>query len=197
MPATPPPPPSPPLPATPPTSPQRHQQAARNQERNLRLIGSPEQRRTPAIPSHPSALPPLIVDGRELNHLPLDLRMQMINVPAHPALRRRGHAPPQPFPLPHPLCPPSPIANSVGSSSMAPSALGSRSMAPPALGSGVVPTIPIPRSPPPIASSSRQTLDSAQLRALYVPLPNQISRVRRFVSCNYLFIFFLLILQYN
>src|SRR6266436_7316934 len=101
MPTTPPPP--SPLPASPPTSPQRHQQAARNQERNQRLIGSPEQRRTPAIPSHPPPLPPLIVNGRELNHLPLDLRMQMINVPPHPPLRRRGHAPPQPFPLPLPL----------------------------------------------------------------------------------------------
>ena len=69
-------PPTPPLPtdaetpSTPPTSPQRHQQAARNQERSQRLIGSPEQRRTPAIPSRPST-PPLhppapssiIVDG--------------------------------------------------------------------------------------------------------------------------------------
>ncbi len=192
MPATPPPPSPPPLPASPLTSPQRHQQAARNQERNQRLMGSPEQRRAPAIPSRSLALPPLIVDGRELSHLPLDLRMQMINVPPHPPLRRRGHAPPQPFPLPlplpHPLprplhSPPPPafITNSVGSSSMAP----------PALGSGFVPIRPLPPSPPPFASSSRQTLDSAQLRALYVPLPNQqTSRVRRFVSRTFLKLIF-------
>ena len=58
MPATPPPSAAPPadgdLPTvTPPTSPQRHQQAGRDQERTLRQMGSPEQRRTPVVPSHP------------------------------------------------------------------------------------------------------------------------------------------------
>jgi len=153
-------------PSTPPTSPQRHQQAGRNQERSLRQIGSPEQRRTPAIPSHPSALPPVIVDGRELNHLPLDLHMQMVNIPPHQPLQRRGHAPLQPLPLPPP---PTNIASS-------------SSVAPLALGPGFVPAIP-----PPIASSSRQTLDPAQLRALYVPPPPPIrSRGRPSVRLIYL-----------
>ena len=40
--ATPPPPSAKDLPSTPLTSPQRHQQAARDQERNQCLIGSPE-----------------------------------------------------------------------------------------------------------------------------------------------------------
>ena len=112
--------------------------------------------------------------------------MQMINVPPHPSLWRRGHAPPQPFPLPPPS-PPASVAFTNVSSSMAPSALGS----------GFIPTLPLPLPPPspPLASSSRQTLDSAQLRALYVSLPNQqTSRGRYSVSCIYLFIYFLLIL---
>ena len=183
MPPTPPLPSNAGIPSTPPTSSQRHQQAARNQERNQRHIGSPEQRRTPAISSHSSALPPLIVNGRELNHLPLDIHMQMINVPPHPPLQRRGHAPPQPFPLPPPP-PPASVAFTNVSSSMAPSALGS----------GFIPILPLPFPPPspPLASSSRQTLDSAQLRALYVSLPNQqTSRGRYSVSCIYLFIYLL------
>ena len=106
--------------STPPTSPQRHQQAAHNQERNQRLIGSPEQRKTPANPSHPLPPPPVIVDGRELSHLPHDIRMQMIDIPPHQPLRRRGHAPLQPFhlplpPPPPPLPPPSPLAPAIGS----------------------------------------------------------------------------------
>ena len=64
------------------------------------------------------------------------------------------------------------------------SAAGSSSMAP-VLGPGFVPIIPRPRTPP-LASSSRLTLDSAQLRALYVPLP----RGRSSVSCNYLYLSF-------
>jgi len=173
-----PPPPSPPAAASPPlpsavegsstplTSPQHHQQTVRGQERSQRHIGSPEQRRTPAIPSHPSALPPVIVDGHELNHLPLDLRMQMVNIPPHQPLQRCGHAPLQPLPLPPP---PTNIASS-------------SSVAPLALGPGFVPAIP-----PPIASSSRQTLDPAQLRALYVPPPPPIrSRGRPSVRLIYL-----------
>jgi hypothetical protein len=156
MPSTPPLPSNAETPSTPPTSPQRHQQAARNQERNQRLIGSPEQRRTPAIPSRPST-PPLhppapssvIVDGRELTHLPHDIRMLMSNIPPHPILRRHGRAPSPPPP------PPPPLDSAVGSSSVAP-----------ALGSGF---IPLP--PPPPLSSTRETLNPAQLRAAYVPAP--------------------------
>lgn len=172
MPSTPPLPSDAELPSTPPTSPQRHQQAARNQERNQREIGSPEQRRTPVVPSHPPAPPPVIVEGRELTHLSLDMRMRMMDIPPHQPLRRRGHAPPQPFPLPLPHSPPL-IASAVGSSSVAP-----------ALGSAFGPLLS--PSPFPSASSSRQTLNPAQLRAAYVPLPVQVrSRGHPPVSCIY------------
>ena len=91
-PVTPPPPSTPPLPTagvavpgTPPTSPQRSQHAARHQERSLRLMGSPEQRRTPAPPAplplptfnrqsfsnlaaQVAALPPLIPLRRTISH---------------------------------------------------------------------------------------------------------------------------------
>jgi hypothetical protein len=86
MPSTPPLPSAANIPSTPPTSPQRHQQAARNEEHNQCYIGSPEQRRTPAIPSHPLAPPPVIVDGRKLRDLPLDIHMRMIDIPPHPPL---------------------------------------------------------------------------------------------------------------
>ncbi|KAN0109596.1 hypothetical protein V8E52_009121 [Russula decolorans] len=139
MPPTPPLPPAAELPSTPPTSPQRHQQAARNQERNQRLIGSPEQCRTPAIPSHSPSPPLVIVNGHELSHLPLDMRMQMINVPPHQPLRRRGNAPPQPFrlPLPPPSPPPPfPPAPAAGSSSTS------------------ITNLPLPPPPPPPAPFS-------------------------------------------
>lgn len=181
MPSTPPLPPAAEIPSTPPTSPQRHQQAARNQERNQRLIGSPEQRRTPAIPSRPPSPPPVVVDGRELSHLPHELRMQMINVPPHQPLRRRGHAPPQPFrlPLPPPSPPPpSPPPVAGGSSSVAPVA-----------GPVSVTNLPLPPPPPPPVPFSRQTLNPAQLRALYVPAPIPTgSRGRPPVSFIYIFI---------
>ena len=140
------------------------------------------------------------------------MQMRMINIPPHPQrqIRRRGPAPPQPFPLPPALPPPSyppppppPIAFTDNSSTMASrsaavaftnnfstmaseSAAGSSSVAP-VLGPGFVPIIPRPHIPP-LASSSRLTLDSAQLRALYVPLP----RGHPSVSCNYLYLSFLL-----
>ena len=175
MPSTPPLPSDAELPSTPPTSPQRHQQAARNQERNQRNIGSPEQRRTPVVPSHPPALPPVVVEGRELTHLSLDMRMRMMDIPPHQPLRRRGHAPPQPFPLPLPH--PSPlIASTVGSSSVAP-----------ALGLAFGPPLPPPPPPFPSASSSRQTLNPAQLREAYVSLPVRVqSRGRPPVSYIYI-----------
>jgi hypothetical protein len=191
MPSTPPLPSNTNIPSTPPTSPQRHQQAARNQERNQRLIGSPEQRRTPTIPLRlpvPPNPPPVIVEGRELNHLPFELRMQMVGIPPHQPIRRRGHAPPRPFPIPPPLPPPSypppppPLASTnpaitnpaigSGSATGSGSAIGSGSMAPPVLGPGFVPILPLPPPLPPLASSLRQTLDSAQLRALYESIPH-------------------------
>ena len=142
MPSTPPLPSNAELPSTPPTSPERHQQAVHNQERNQCNIGSPEQCRTPVVPSHPFALPPVIVKGCELTHLSLDMPMHMMDVPPHQPLRRCGHAPPQPFPLflPHP----SPfIASTAGSSSVAP-----------ALGLAFGPPFPPPPPPFPSASSS-------------------------------------------
>ena len=147
-------PPTPPLPSaaenssTPPISPQRYQQAACDQKHSQRHIGSPEQRRIPAIPSHPPALPPVIVDGHELNHLSLDMRMHMINIPPHP-LWRCGHAPPPPLPFLPPPSPPPPAG---------PVASGS------AITNLFFPLPPIIPTPPP-----RQTLNSAQLRELYVP----------------------------
>jgi hypothetical protein len=175
-------PPTPPLPSdaenpsTPPTSPQRHQQAARNQERNQRNIGSPEQRRTPAIPSHPPAPPlrpnPVRAYGNELTHLPNDIYTRMIedNVPLeHPILQRRQPRGPARDARPPP--PPPPSSSAVGSSSVAPFALGS------AFG---------PPLPPP-APFSRETLTPAQLRAAYVPAPVPIrSRGRPRVSCIFL-----------
>jgi hypothetical protein len=194
-------PPTPPLPSTtedphtPPTSPQRHQQAARDQERSQRHIGSPEQRRTPAIPPQPSALPPVIVGGRELNHLPLDMRMRMINVPPHRPLQRRGHAPPPPFPLPPPFppqplrLPPPPPSAPVASGS----AIGSSSMAS-ALGPPFIPTnLPFPLPPIIPTPPPRETLNSAQLRELYVPPPIP-TRSRGRPSVSYISLLFLLTL---
>jgi hypothetical protein len=89
MPATPPPSPphSPPATATPLTSPQRHQQASRHQERNQRLIGSPEQRRTPAISNNP-----IMFNGQIYNHLPANLAAQLAALPpiAGPSRPRRS-----------------------------------------------------------------------------------------------------------
>jgi hypothetical protein len=63
-------------------------------------------------------------------------------------------------------------------------------MASSALGPGFVPIRPLlPAPAPPPSHSSRQTLDSAQLRALYVPLPNQI-RSRGRPSVSFLIAFF-------
>jgi len=116
--------PSPPPPAgddisvTPPTSPQRHQQATRNQECTLRQIGSPEQRRIPAVPPHPPAAAPVTVHGQTYTHLPANLAAQAAAIPPHPnpiSSRRRGRAPPQPFPLPPP--PPPPPISAVASGS--------------------------------------------------------------------------------
>ena len=149
MPPTPSLPPDAETPFTPPTSSQCHQQAAHNQERSQHLIGSPEQHRTPVIPSRPST-PPLhppapssiIVDGCELTHLPHDIHMRMNNISPHPTLQRYGRAPSSPPPPPPP--PPPPSDSAVGSSSVAP-----------ALGSAFIPPL-LPLFP-------HETLNSAQL----------------------------------
>ena len=107
-------------PATPPTSPQRHQQAARHQERLQHQIGSPEQRRIPTAPAGPSRLPvpaqpdPVIFDGRLYTNLPANLAAlaQVVAAQSHqPALsttaRASGHVgAPQPFPFHFPPLPP-------------------------------------------------------------------------------------------
>src|SRR6266851_1182181 len=55
------------MPSTPPTSPQRSQATGRHTERANRIMGSPEQRRTPAAPLAPSAaaVPPPSNQSRE------------------------------------------------------------------------------------------------------------------------------------
>jgi hypothetical protein len=103
MPATPPPPPSPPLPftraivpVTPPTSPQRSQHAARHQERSQRVMGSPEQRRTPATPAPaPAPLPLPTYNRQTYHHLPPDLAAQLAALPPLPI--RSRHSVAQPF----------------------------------------------------------------------------------------------------
>ncbi len=74
-----------PMPSTPPTSPQRNQAAGRHTERLSRIMGSPEQRRTPAAaPSALSAAPapaapslpsggPVTFQGQTYHHLPPEL----------------------------------------------------------------------------------------------------------------------------
>src|SRR5258708_9292969 len=89
------------IPVTPPTSPQRHQQATCNQEHTLRQIGSPEQRRIPAVPPHPSAAAPVTVHGQTYTHLPANFAAQATAIPPHPnpiSSRMLCHAPSQPSP---------------------------------------------------------------------------------------------------
>jgi hypothetical protein len=81
--ATPPPPAPLPLPsATPPTSPQLAQQAARHEEHNLHIMGSPEQRRTPTMPSASTAS--VTFGGRTYHHLPANLAAQLAALPSIP-----------------------------------------------------------------------------------------------------------------
>jgi len=105
--------------STPPTSPQRSQAAGRHAERASRTLGSPEQRRTPAGPSEPSAaaaapsLPlrePVTFQGQTYSNLPTDLVARLASLPPLPAApqRRRPsstvpfHAPPS-LPLREPV----------------------------------------------------------------------------------------------
>jgi hypothetical protein len=158
------------IPITPPTSPQRHQQAARHEDRLQRQIGSPEQRRIPAgssrlpIPAQAGAAGAVLFNGCVYNNLPADLAALARTVAAqHPqpaapiTAHASGHAP-RPFPIPFPPPPPAPA---VGSSSASGSALGSGSLAFSALG------------PAFSLAPSRSTLTTAELiaqRALLPPL---------------------------
>ena len=73
-----------PLPsATPPTSPQLAQQVAHHEERNLRIMGSPEQHRTPTVPSASTAS--VTFGGRTYHHLPANLAAQLAALPSIPA----------------------------------------------------------------------------------------------------------------
>ena len=87
-------------PVTPPTSPQRSQHAARQAERDSRLMGSPENRRTPAAPTLPPMPPmrPATFNGRQYSHLPAELADQLAALLPLPTPQRRSHgsaAPPQ------------------------------------------------------------------------------------------------------
>jgi hypothetical protein len=79
--------------STPPTSPQCSQAAGRQAERANHIIGSPEQRRTPAGPSVPStaaaapSLPPrgpVTFQGQTYQHLPPDLVARLAQLPPLP-----------------------------------------------------------------------------------------------------------------
>ena len=130
-------------------------------------MGSPEQRRTPAVSSHPLPPPPIVVGGCALTHLPADLAALAATVPSHPtSSHQRGHGRPQqlPFLLPPP---PPPVASSSGLAS------GSAASA---LGPAFVPSSTSVPLPPIAASSSTahpsgQILTSAQLAARFAALP--------------------------
>ena len=80
-------------PVTPPTSPQRSQHAARQVERDSRLMGSPENRRTPAAPT-PAPLPsmrPATFNGRQYSHLPAHLADQLAALLPLPTPQRCPH----------------------------------------------------------------------------------------------------------
>jgi hypothetical protein len=98
--------------STPPTSPQRSQAAGRHAERASRTLGSPEQRRTPAGPSAPSAatapsLPfrePVTFQGQTYSNLPTDLAARLASLPPLPAApQRRRRSSALPFHAPAPV----------------------------------------------------------------------------------------------
>ena len=120
-----------------------------------------------------------MVDGHALTHLPRNLHRQLAGIPQHEPLQRRGHAPPQPFPIPPPF--PPLFAPAAASNVASGSALSA------ALGSAFVPTLPLPPSVPP-ASSFRETLNLQELRALYVPAPVSARRGRPSVSYSYFYL---------
>jgi hypothetical protein len=81
------------MPSTPPTSPQRNQAAGHHAERLSRIMGSPEQRRTPAAaplalsaaaaaaaaPSLPSG-GPVTFQGQTYHHLPPELAARVASI---------------------------------------------------------------------------------------------------------------------
>jgi hypothetical protein len=75
------------LPSTPLTSPQLSQQAAHLEERNQRIIGSPEQRRIPTAPPQP-----VVFNGQTYHHLPSNLAAQLAALPPIPPMRVRHSA---------------------------------------------------------------------------------------------------------
>lgn len=81
--------PPPPEAVTPPTSPQRSQHTARQLERNRRVMGSPENRRTPAVPTLPPIQPPTL-NGRQYAHLNADLAARVAALTPLPILSRRA-----------------------------------------------------------------------------------------------------------
>jgi hypothetical protein len=85
LPSGPPPPPDTAMPVTPPTSPQRSQHAARQHERDSRIMGSPENRRTPAASNRPPTL-----NGREYHNLPAHIAAQLAALPSFPVPQRRS-----------------------------------------------------------------------------------------------------------
>jgi len=98
--------------STPPTSPQRSQAAGRHAERASRTLGSPEQRRTPAGPSEPSAaaaapsLPlrePVTFQGQTYSNLPADLAARLASLPPLPAAPQRHRPSTVPFHAPTPV----------------------------------------------------------------------------------------------
>ena len=105
---------------TPPTTPERTRTAAQQEERNQRIMNSPEQHRIPdrSFPPAPVYVPPppapapAPIATTSYNNLPPDLAQQLANLPDFPKPGRHGrprkniHAPalaPAPAPAPAPL----------------------------------------------------------------------------------------------
>jgi hypothetical protein len=76
------------LPSTPLNSPQCSQQAAHIEERNQRIIGSPEQCRVPSAPSCP-----ITFDGQTYHNLPTDLAARLAAAPPIPPVTRHSRRP--------------------------------------------------------------------------------------------------------
>jgi hypothetical protein len=98
--------------STPPTSPQRHQAAARQAERDSRVMGSPDRRRTPSAPSAPtipppgpsSARAPVTFGGQTYHNLPSHLTAMVAALNAAPAVpQRRGRLSAMPVVSPAPV----------------------------------------------------------------------------------------------
>jgi len=70
-----------------PTTPQRHQSQSRQNERNTRDLGSPENRRTPVPPTQGA-----VFDGRQYDYLPENvvMGMQRVQTLEQASVRARG-----------------------------------------------------------------------------------------------------------